>query len=189
MRMQVGKGEIMNFPSVTSVISPWVDFSHVPPDRLELASERGTRVHTACAAFAMGFPPGGLQEGDRGYLQSYERWFFATVKKVILVEERLVHTALGYHGQIDLFVEAYSGEFLLPDLKTPLAKSKGWRVQMAGYRELCIVNGYKVDRVGSLRLSPEGKPPKMDWYEEGAQDFTVFLSCLNATRFFSTNKY
>jgi hypothetical protein len=179
----------MNFPSVTSVISPWVDFSHIPPDRLELASERGTRVHTACAAFAMGFPPGGLQEGDHGYLQSFEQWFFTVVQDVILVEERLVHEALGFHGQPDLVIRARSGEVMLVDLKTPLVKSKSWRVQMAAYRELCIVNGYKIDRAGSLRLDPEGKPPKCDWYEEGAQDFTVFLSCLNATRFFSTNKY
>jgi len=169
---------------VTQIISPYVDFSHVPPDRLALASERGTRVHTACAAHAQGLFMLGLPPDITGYVDSFRRWFDHVVDHVILVEERLADDAMGYHGQPDILVAAKHGETLLVDYKTPVAKSKSWRLQMAAYKRLCELAGYAPDRCGSLRLSPEGKTPAMQWYENSAQDITLFLQALNLWRFF-----
>ena len=38
-------------PSVTQVLSPYTDFSMVPPERLELATGRGIKLHGFVAVF------------------------------------------------------------------------------------------------------------------------------------------
>lgn len=179
---------MITYPSVTEVISPYTDFSRIPTDVLQKASKRGTAVHDICllriarGEFVMGIDP-----DHQGYIDSFRRWFDKIVDTVIATEERLADIAFGFHGQIDLLVKAKHGEILLPDLKTPLSKSKAWRVQMAGYKHLVDISDYpNPDRVGSLRLSPEGKTPSMEWYEKGAEDFNIFLSALNCYRFFNS---
>ena len=172
-------------PTTTEVIAPWTDFSKIPPDVLQRAADRGTDVHAACTTFAKGLPVMGLPVELRGYFDSYRRWFEQIVQEVILVEERLFDEANGYCGQIDLLVKTKQGEVVLVDLKTPIALSKSWKLQIASYRHLLEMNGYHPDRCGSLRLSPDGKIPKMDFYEgSAAQDFNIFLHALNCYRFF-----
>lgn len=174
---------MLTIPSVTEVLNPWVDFSHVPPDRLLLASERGTRVHAACEAYALGIwsPIDSIEEDIRYYVWSFRRWFDTQVAEVLLVEARLTDDRLGYTGQIDLAVVLRTAEVVIVDLKTPVTKSKSWRLQMAGYLNLYP----RASKAGSLRLNPEGKVPKMDWYDgSAAQDLAVFLSALNCHRYF-----
>ena len=64
----------MKRPRVTEILNPFSDFSAVPPDVLLAAGERGTAVHEACAAYALGlFKP---IDGDlAGYFQSFKSWF------------------------------------------------------------------------------------------------------------------
>jgi hypothetical protein len=174
----------MIYPSVTQVISPWVDFSMIPAGTLQAAADRGTAIHDHCAKIAMGVfvivPP-----EHQGYVTSFQRWFDAMVQEVILAEERLTDITFGYHGQIDILAKMKTGEIDLVDLKSPLAKSKSWAAQLSGYKRLVDFSEYpSPDRVGSLRLSPDGKTPRMDWYENGIQDFNAFLSCLNCYRYF-----
>lgn len=177
--------------SVTEVLNRYQDFSHVPPDRLFLASERGTAVHDACLLkIARGIPPMNISDECEGYVLSFQRWFERYVAEVILTEERLVDADLGISGQIDLFCKGKSS-YLLVDLKTPVTKNKSWRLQLAGYKHL-LNNQFpeipeKEIKVGSLRLHPEGKAPKMDWYEESyLQDFNYFLQALNLHRYFNS---
>lgn len=157
----------------------------IQPDVLRTAAERGTAVHDACASYALGLPVIGLRDDAGPYVESFKRWFDRVVKNVILCEERLTDNNHGYHGEPDLLIEAKHGELILLDLKTPVSKMKTWRLQLAAYKNLCeIFTALEIDLVGSLRLSPEGKTPKMDYYDYQAQDFNIFLSCLNAYRFF-----
>jgi hypothetical protein len=104
---------------------------------------------------------------------------------VVLVEERLFDDRLVFNGQIDLLVRDRAEKLILTDLKTPLVLSKSWRVQLAAYRHLCAVAGHTPDMAGTLRLDRAGNVPKMDYYNTQTSDFNVFLSCLNATRFFN----
>ena len=172
-------------PTTTEVIAPWTDFSKIPSDVLQRAADRGTSVHAACTTFAMGLPVISLSYDLAGYFDSYRKWFDQIVAEVIMVEERLFDEANGYCGQIDLLVNTKQDEVILVDLKTPIALSRSWRVQLASYQHLLEMNGYHPDRCGSLRLSPDGKTPKMDFYEgSAAQDFNIFLHCLNAYRYF-----
>ena len=178
----------MLYPSVTEVLSPWADFSRIRPDVLEAAADRGTQVHDICAMIAQGlyFPESDIPENCAGYIKSFRRWIDFVVDDVILVEARLVDDAFLYHGQIDLFVHEKHCEHILVDLKTPVALQRSWRLQLAGYKNLVEKNGYHPDRVGSLRLNPEGKTPTMKWYDGGTQDMNLFLQCLNLYRYFKS---
>jgi len=176
----------MLYPSVTEVLSPFVDFSMIAPSVLDAASERGTRVHDICAGIAQGFYIADVPSECKGYVDSFQRWLDFFVGKVILVETRLVDDAFMYHGQIDLFVTAKRGEQMLIDLKTPVSHQRAWRIQLAGYKNLVQKNGGSPSRCGSLQLNPEGKPAKMQWYEGGAQDMNYFLQALNLYRYFKS---
>lgn len=176
----------MNFPTVTTVINPWNDFSGIPQAILDAAADRGTKVHKACELIAKGIMPSWEElsnEGILGYVESFERWMEFIVDDFILVEARLV-CDLGFSGQIDFLVRSKHGENLLVDLKTPVALKKTWRPQLGAYQYLCEENGYKIDRCGSLRPSPDGKIPKMDYYNKNGEDMAGFMAALAAYRYF-----
>ena len=170
-------------PSVTQVVAPWSDFSRIRPDVLVAAAERGTEVHRLCEMIARGewFPPP-PPEID-GYVESFRRWFDLSVASVICTEERLFDHALGFSGRPDLIVEVEGGNIALVDIKTPVAHQRLWALQLAAYTHLCTINHFPVELVGSLRLNPYGGVPTMQWYEQQAEDLTVFLSALNVWRY------
>lgn len=177
--------------SVTEVLQPWADFSHVPPERLFMASERGTAVHDACLMkTARGIPAIGIDEECAGYVESFQKWFDHFVDRVFFTEERLVDVNLGISGQIDLFCKAKDGTYPIIDLKTPVTKNKSWRLQLAGYRRLVIQDHPSIPewliKTGSLRLDPKGKAPKMDWYKQDTylRDLNYLLQALNLYRYF-----
>jgi hypothetical protein len=173
----------MNFQSVTQVISPWVDWSKIPPGVLQYAGERGTLVHDLCVKISYSqfviVPP-----DCEVYVNNFRRWYDSNVEEVLMCEERLYESAFLFDGKPDFVVKLKEGIIALVDLKTPLLKSKSWRLQLAAYKHLCINAGYKIDRAGSLQLA--GPSAKMIWYEENSRDFTVFLSALNVNRFFDS---
>lgn len=176
----------MYCPTVTQVIDPYNDFSRIPSGTLAAAADRGTRVHAYCAALARGLWVPAISEDCAAYVASFRHWFENQVLEVVLVEERLVDEDLVFSGQIDLLVRLIEkGLLALVDLKTPIALLKAWRVQLSAYNRLCQRNGFTPDRVGSLRLSPDGGVARMEWYEETASDFHIFLQALNVNRFFA----
>ena len=174
-------------PSVTEILGPYSDFSHIPAKRLEAAASRGTAVHDACANIARGLMVMNITEEIKGYVESYRRWFDFMADEVLLIEERLVDTALLYHGEPDLLIKAKHGEIILIDNKTPVQLQTTWKLQLAGYRNLVVVNKNIIpDKVGSLRLHPDGGIAKLDYYENSLQDFNYFLQALNLYRLFHT---
>lgn len=175
----------MLMPSVTQVLSPWSDFSRIPPSVLEAAALRGTAVHDVCATIARGLPVLSIPLEAEGYVASFQRWFDLVVADVLLVEERLIDMDFLYHGEPDLIIRARHGEIILVDNKTPVQLVKSWRLQLAAYNHLAGKNGIVPDKVASLRLHPEGKVARMDYYDNNGRDFALFLSALNLYRFFN----
>jgi hypothetical protein len=174
-------------PSVTQILSPYSDFSRIPRAVLDAAAVRGTAVHDVCATIARGLPIIGQIEPEIiGYVNSFQRWFDLIVDEVLLVEERLIDNEFGYHGEPDLIIKAKHGEVILVDNKTPVQLLKTWRLQCSGYYNLAAKNIIKPDRTGSLRLSKDGKAAKMEYYDNSAADFVLFLQALNLYRFFNT---
>lgn len=175
----------MIMPSVTQVLQPWSDFSMIPAAVLEAASVRGTAVHDVCATIARGLPVVNEPITVKGYVTSYRRWFDLVVDRVLLVEERLVDTDFGYHGEPDLIILAKHGEIILVDNKTPLQLLRAWQLQCAGYWNLAAKKDITPDKCGSLRLDPNGGIAKMQYYDNSLNDFNLFVQALNLYRFFN----
>lgn len=180
----------MEYPSVTTVLSPYTDFSMIRPEVLEHASARGTLVHSFCTGFALGLWAPSPPAECAGYVDSFKRWF-ELVDVVYFAEIELIDPGHGYYGHPDLSVRMKGEDYIrVPDLKTPIIKQLSWRVQIAAYNNLARIKlgtmgiDLPIRNSGSIRLSPDGKTPKYDVYEETLNDFNIFLSALNCWRFF-----
>ena len=178
-------------PSVTTILSPWSDFSMVPEHVLEAAAERGTRVHKACASVARGLwapRPADIA----GYLLSYDQWFNLIDKdKPMWIEEEFT-SKLGFLGHPD-FAGFYHGDdcLVVVDNKTPRARSLVWVAQLAAYGVLVEEKtGIQVKRCGSLRLNPEGKRPIFDELRpnERIRGLEAFMGSLTAWKYFKDGK-
>ncbi len=177
-------------PSVTTVLSPWSDFSMVPDHVLEAAAERGTRVHKACASIARGLwapRPADIA----GYIQSFDQWF-NLIAEVVAVEAEFTCQSFGYMGHPDLVVRYHGDEALtVVDLKTPRAHLKTWNAQIAAYMNLVAVTlALPVERGGTLRLHPEGKRPIFDEIRpnERIRGLEAFMGSLTAWKYFKDGK-
>ena len=181
------------YPSITQILGLYSDFSMIRPQVLETASLRGTEVHAICAAIAKKVWVPEIPSDCAGYVLSFQNWFETHVKDVLLVEEELIDTVHGFLGHPDLVVLLRDDSRLLVDLKTPATKSKLWSAQLAAYKYLAKEGArpdgtraaLQIDRVGSLRLRPNGNPPIFDQYQDSALDFAAFLAALSAYRYFT----
>ena len=174
----------MDYPSVTQVLGLVTDFSNIQPYVLDHAAYRGSRVHASCSAYAQNLWVPHLEEEFSGYYQSFTRWFDAMVDEVLFVEREFVDPDLGYKGHPDLGVVLKgTKENAIIDLKTPLAIQKTWGVQLAGYLHL-TKKQFQIQKIGSLRLDPNGWTAKINWYEKSEREFAVFLNLLFAYKYF-----
>ena len=73
------------------------------------------------------------------------------------------------------------------DIKTPKAYNPMWRPQLAAYKHLAEINGYKASRVMSLRFGVQ-KPIVNESTGTCQYDLTGFLSALNACKYFQSLK-
>lgn len=183
----------MNLPRVTSILAPYCDFSKIDPDVLDYASDRGTRTHAACLAYAVGlWTP--VTDDIAGYVESYKEWHNRYVVEVLAVEKELIHPAWGYVGHCDLIaiVSGYKKEPVigLLDLKTPVGESPTWMGQLAAYREVEQLEHKEHVYAGVLQLRKDGKLPKMTWLEqrEETRAFAAFCAALSAHNYFKGAK-
>lgn len=179
-------------PSVTTILSPWSDFSRVPDGVLAHAAERGTLVHRACACRLTGVWSPPVTPECAGYVLSFESWL-PTVEDVdvSLVEAELVETQLGYLGHPDAVVRLKGdSKWTVIDLKTPAAQSPSWRLQLAAYKRLVEENTDRmVGRVLTLRLKKDaGRPIINESTATARQDFSVFLNALACWKYFNGEK-
>ena len=165
--------------SVTTALSPFVDFSKVPSYRLWYAMTRGTNLHMCFAAHAQSLLVPRLPEDHQLYFDSFRRWFDKYVHKVIWVEKQLHSKTYGYHGHPDILCELVSSEIVITDYKTPITESPTWKAQLAAYGHLA-----KIDKAMVLQPHPEGREAKAIRYENRKADFAAFLNALFAYRYF-----
>lgn len=173
------------WPSVTTVLSVFSDFSKIDPRVLEAAAQRGTEVHRICSAIASGLHVPAIPEDIRGYVQSFQSWF-DRVEDVLLVEQRLRDPVFMYHGKPDLVVRLRGDQApRLIDLKTPLSRGRLWSAQIAAYERLfTVATGQECPHSGTLRLRRDGRPPIFDECRHGPSDLQAFLCALGAYRHF-----
>jgi hypothetical protein len=180
----------MTRPRVTEILSPYSDFSKIPPDVLQAAAERGTEVHAACAAYAHNLWLPVPDELD-GYLRSFKAWFDRYVVEVLAVEEEVVHPAFGYIGHVDL-IATVAGirpkqTVAVVDFKSPAVASRSWNCQIAAYLEASRER-YGTEVAGALMLKADGSLPKMIWLEDGNQAFNAFTGILSGFNYLKGGK-
>jgi len=174
----------MNYPRVTEIISPWSGLDKIPEATLQYAASRGTETHEYCSRIANGDFIVSISDDCRPYVESFRIWFDKIVSETVLSEVRMTDESFGFTGQIDLLVRTKENILLLADIKTPVQSKRGWALQCAAYNRLCELNGYHPDKIGCLQLSPEGKTPKMTYYENPNYYFNLFLQALNLYNYF-----
>lgn len=178
-----------SWPSVTQILQPWQDFSHVPPGRLQEAAGRGKEIHAICANIALDLWVPDIPDNCKGYIESFRLWL-PVVEGVIAVEKRLYSHTYRFKGRLD-FICLIQGDkgLTVVDLKSPVAKSKTWPLQTAAYRHLALMEWPNITRIATLQLSPEGKSAKLREYTGSMErDFAVFLNCLTAFNYFKKEK-
>lgn len=177
-------------PSVTQVISPYVDYSKVPPHLLNYASERGTMFHSYAKLYAEGKWVVPRQDLKLRFL-SFRKWFDENVVGVLCVEQELKCTCYDYIGHVDLIaLLKWDRSCTLLDYKTPVQAKKSWEAQVAGgYWHLVkkhLELRETIHRCGAIMIDPKGGPAKMIEYSGSTQRaFAGYLNALMAWRYFN----
>ena len=184
-----------DLPSVTQALSPYTDFSMVPPERLELAAARGTKLHGFAAKELREewIPPDMITPDIEGYWESFMIFKEKMIEKTIFVEKELICTCYGYVGHLDWcgILRGDSGAAVL-DWKSPVTEGRTWGAQVAGYWHLVdehgdLPGGLPLSRCGALMLSPTGKTPKLKEYSAFQPVyFNNFLNALGAWKAFKS---
>uniref|UniRef100_A0A6M3KK13 Putative PD-(D/E)XK nuclease superfamily protein n=1 Tax=viral metagenome TaxID=1070528 RepID=A0A6M3KK13_9ZZZZ len=180
--------KVSKHASVTKVLSPYSGYDAIHPMHLEKAANRGTVVHSHLAAHALGEWSPAPKPEYAGYVLSGKKWLDAFVSEVLLVETELEEPSLGFCGHPDLVIRSHKlcGVILI-DWKTPATvHRKIWGAQLAAYAHMIEQQkGIEIDRIGSLRLNPDGKMAKFDEFTGSRAAFwQAFYAALIAYNFF-----
>lgn len=181
-------------PSVTRALGRYVDLQHIPPERLQLATARGTKIHDYIFMdlAELWVPPALITPEIKGYWNSYLIFKNEMIEETHLIEEQLICTCYGYTGILDWCgkLRGESGLTII-DWKSPVTEGKTWRSQVAAYWHLAAEHAepplpLPIERCGSLMLSPRGSTPSFREYTEFQPDyFNDYLLALGAYRAFS----
>jgi hypothetical protein len=184
---QLNKWKMKPF-RVTEVLSPYQDFSMIREDVLMRAAERGTEVHQACSAYALGAWVRPLKADAQGYFDSFKRWFDHYVEHVYFTEKELIDRDLGFYGHPDFYLLLSDKSRMVVDIKTPASEAVTWKAQISAYQHLVEKNVGANGNIHSmsLRLMKDGGVARGNVYQYSADDFAAFLSALNAYRYFKS---
>jgi len=163
-----------NYIRVTEVLYPFSGLQQVPPDVLENAGRRGTKVHQICEGIASGLGEFNVDEETAPYVESFKQWWDTGVK-VVSMEERFWDDELEITGQCDFIIEDERGLGIV-DLKTSAKVSKTWEAQGNAYAMMAIAAGYPIKFILFVHLSKVGKPPKLIEYPVRIPFFLAILT-------------
>jgi len=180
----------MDYPSVTQVIGPWIDWSNVPPDKLEFAKTRGSLIHQIIYSIIEGLWVPEIPDSCKPYIESFLLWM-PCVAEFVFVEKTLKDPVRKFKGTPDSLIRFVGDSvYTLPDWKSPYVQSKSWLVQVGTYRKLAQLEypDLPIERTGALQLSPKGSPAIFRDYtnERGGMEyhFSIFLNLLCGYQFF-----
>jgi len=168
------------YPSVTDILSPWVDTQWFKP----IHAKRGDAIHGAVKLDLQGMFVPSLPPAWQIYVDSYYP-FKKHIVEIIGIEERLISQEEGYCGQYDLLArmdERFHNAIALLDWKSSQAKYSWWKPQLGGYANLIIKKkGISPDIAISARLRKDpGKKILIDVYDKN--DIQHFMHWFNAAR-------
>uniref|UniRef100_A0A6H1ZD48 PD-(D/E)XK nuclease superfamily protein n=1 Tax=viral metagenome TaxID=1070528 RepID=A0A6H1ZD48_9ZZZZ len=184
----------IKLPSVTQALGRFVDLQHIPPERLRIATARGSKIHDYIFMDLkeLWIPPALITPEIEGYWKSYLIFKREMIEQTVRLEEKLHCTCYGYTGILD-WCGILRGEkgLTVIDWKSPVTEGKTWRSQVAAYWHLVECHArpsvdLPITRCGALILSPTGGTPSFREYSKFQPDyFNDFLFALGAYRAFS----
>jgi len=116
-------------PSVTDILSPWIDDSFYRKKH----SDRGDAVHTSVGNILQKkFVPAYADPDVETYVMNFKQYVRPHLGGVVAIEERIANNDLGFCGQPD-FIGIHGGQMALIDWKSSASKQWWWVLQLAGY--------------------------------------------------------
>jgi hypothetical protein len=176
----------MELIRVSDVLDPYKN-SYVTPGSMaeEAYFQRGSFVHLWNLNYARKIWTPITIEDYRGYIESFRTWFDKYVVKIFFVEQEFRDEDLGFKGRPDIgCLLRGEGSGVLPDYKTSATTQRWWQGQNAAYLHLVQKAKLPITRAGSLKLNADGRPAKFIPCDVPKEAFAVFLSALNARRYF-----
>jgi hypothetical protein len=166
-----------------------VDWSWLPPDVLEKARDRGTRVHQWIARYhgTTGAPPA-PDDDVQPYTDAYIAFTLSVGFKAVATEEALQHPTHGYAGTLDLLgcvggAARGTGSWWLIDVKATASLMPEFALQTAAYAELVRVHYPKMRplRRGVLHLGADRSWRLHEHHDTG--DLHDFLACVRVAHY------
>lgn len=168
-------------PSVTQVLKPLVDYSHIPPAVLETARQQGIAVHRMVEADCKGSLID-LPDWMVGYFEAWEKFKAETGFEFWESEQRVFSAGLGCAGTLDLTGVMKKVKKPSPgiiDVKRSFYAGAAIGLQLAGYETLRNPAAPK-DRKTALRHALQLKADgnyRLKSFEDRT-DHGAFLACL-----------
>ena len=170
-------------PSVTHIIDHVLqDLSHIPPDVLRAAGNRGTAVHKACELADLGtLDYGALDPALFPYVEAWERFKAETKFVPIRVEARVHSEVYGYAGTLDRIGSMNYRETLIDIKSGEVYPSAG--VQLAAYNKAALERGLIAGLLPryAVQLRDDGTYSLHPFTD--SVDFNVFAAALQIYHF------
>lgn len=147
---------------VTEVLDVFSKLHMIDKDVLENAQIRGNKVDAACKCLMVGVEPFHLEDQYQKYLDSFRIWMEGKVFPE--QPERFYDDELNLTGECDGIYNS-DGGLVLFDLKTPENEGRSWPLQGSAYTYLARKYGYDIKKIEFVKLSKEGKEPKVYIYD------------------------
>ena len=154
---------------VTEILNPFSGYALIDPEILRKASERGIKIHEHLDCLLKEIGLWGIDKAHQGYIDS-AKFFLDEITHVYETEKRFYDDELMVTGQCDVICE-YEGKRTLVDWKTSANVNKVWTAQGSAYTNLARNSGYEVEKVVFVKLSKDGKKPKIVEIQEDYQEF------------------
>ena len=163
-------------PSVSEIIKPIYQkvYGKIDEDTLNVAAERGTRIHRAIE-FLSKYNFCGIDSDIFGCIEAYKK--FKNEHKdwnLIQSEYQTYHKFLLYGMTLDQLYKTPQGLIICDIKTTKIAHPNAWSVQLSGYKAGFESWDKKVFKILALQLLENGNYI----LHELKDNFEIFLSCL-----------
>jgi len=148
----------LRVPSVTGLLKPMQDWSHIPTAVLERKARLGTVVHKICELYALGdLDEKSVHPKAKPYFEAFKRFMDEKQPVIHGTEKRLYNDELGYAGTMDLDLQMMGRRFVI-DLKATIVHYPITAIQLAGYKRLMRVDsGLEPVTRAALKLGKDGQ--------------------------------
>lgn len=168
-------------PSVSEIIKPIYQkvYGKINEHTLEIAAERGTRVHRAIE-FLTKYNLCAIDNDISGYINAYKRFQKEHQSWNLKHSElRTYHKSLLYGMTLDQLYQTTEGLVICDIKTTKIAHPNAWSIQLSAYKSGYESQHEKVSKIVALQLFDNGNYV----LHELKDNFSVFLSCLEIFKF------